>query len=241
MEQFISLALDNKDVWSSLILIWIILVILYPLLRKGQKQTDTTIDLLRQEHIQNKKHNDKVITILEEQSKGSIKQLTNIFNEIANHNQNSNREFEYIKENIFNTKLDDEKTVRILKTEMWYVTEKKLEFIKSMLENNHIKGREDKIKEKLIVWLEWYSWEYYASFKGYNTPIWDLWTWLDVHFNSETFKEFCSEIFDVIIANYEWDKEMVTNQKVNEIRNIMKRVQNWLANKLRSDLVNKTL
>lgn len=239
MWEYLSFIWENKDILWTVVLLLMIGLILYPLIRKWYRQTDKTIDILKKEIVNNKEQFKEMLNIFQTHTEEDARQLTNIFNEIKNHNKNSEKEFNFIKNNMFKTTLDNEQAVRILKTEMWYVTEKKLEFIKDILQNNHIKGREDKIRIKLEVGLEWYSQEYYASFRWYNTKLWDLWDWLDDNFDSNTFKEFCNEIFEIIIAEYKWEKETVITEKVNEIRNVMKRVQNGLANHLRNDLLNK--
>jgi hypothetical protein len=45
--------------------------------------------------------------------------------------------------------LDKEQTLDLLKTHMWYVTSKKLDFLKAIILNNHIEGNKDKIRKKV--------------------------------------------------------------------------------------------
>jgi hypothetical protein len=79
--------------------------------------------------------------------------LEKIHNAIYNHNENSTRLFNKIIENVHKTLLEDEQTVRIFKADMWLTSRKKLSFIKNILLNNHIKGREEFIYEKVKLGL----------------------------------------------------------------------------------------
>jgi len=123
-----------------------------------------------------------------------------------------------------------------LKTHMWYVTGKKLEFLKWIILNNHIAWNEDKIREKIYTWLSAFSDEYLAKFTTYKTPIWDLSKWLQNAYPLTEFNKLVDECVNIIYKKYEWLESDITLNKINEIAMIMRTLQVWLANKLRSDI-----
>lgn len=218
-------AIANKDVFTTLIVLFIViffmLVLIIPLIWKTNKR------------------NDKLLNDFIEHSQENAKNLSNIYNEIKNHNNMSEKQFEFLRQNLNNTTLNDEQSVRLFKWEMWLTSKKKLNFIKDILINNHVKWREDFIREKVTLWLSWYSQEYLTNFKWYTTNIWDLWKWLDDNFWKEDFKIFVKEITDVMFRRDVWEKMSCINNKMSEIALIMETLQNKLWLKLRDDLISK--
>jgi hypothetical protein len=73
------------------------------------------------------------------------------------------RDFEKILsflENNKKTNLDEIQSLNLLKMTLWFISDKKLEFIKSVLINNHINNNQDKIRRKI-----------YNSFEVFNNEL----------------------------------------------------------------------
>jgi hypothetical protein len=212
-------AIENPDFFTTLILLFVFIflttIILIPIIRWSNKRYDKLIDI---------KNDDS-------------NQLINIFNELKHHNESSKEQFDFIRNNLNNTTLNDEQAVRLLKAEMWLTSRKKLNFIKDILLNNHIPWREDFIHEKVTLWLSTYSQEYITNFKWFNTNIWDLWRWLDNNFWKDEFKQFVKEITDVMFRQDKWDKTAIIQNKIAEISLLMETLQNKLWLKLKDNLV----
>jgi len=131
------------------------------------------------------------------------------------------------------TSLTRGQTVRLFKSEMWLTSRQKIAFLRSILINNHIKGREEFIKKKIREGLIWYSDEYLSNFKWFDTPVGDLWIWLNGAFWENEFDNFIEEIALVVFRDDWSSNKEIVNDKVNEISLIMETLQNNLANKLK--------
>lgn len=218
-------AINNKDVFTTLIILFVflfvILIILLPIIRWNNKRYD------------------RLITAFEKHTEKDWEELSKIYNELKSHNENSERQFAFLRNNLNNTTLTNEQAVRLLKREMWLTSRKKLNFIKDILLNNHINWREHFISEKVKIWLAWYSQEYLTNFKWYTTWIWDLWKWLDDNFSEKEFIDFVKEIVDVMFRPDKWEKTSVIQNKMSEISLIMETLQNALWLKLKNDLISK--
>jgi hypothetical protein len=112
--------------------------------------------------------------IMQEHMLDDARQLTNIFNKLEDHRQEAHSAFDRIAQNSLKTILDTEQSIDLLKTHMWYVSQKKIDFIKGIILNNHIIGNNKKIREKLFNGLLALSDEYMSKFSTYKTPIGDL-------------------------------------------------------------------
>jgi len=78
------------------------------------------------------------------------RQLTSIFDKLEQHRNEANRQFNDIKENSYKRILTTEQTIDIFESQMWYVSSKKLDFIRNIILNNHIKDNEINIRNKLV-------------------------------------------------------------------------------------------
>jgi len=146
-----------------------------------------------------------------------------------------------LNENIDKPKLNASQSIRLLKTEMWFVTRSKLNLIKNILLNNHIPWRELYIHEKIKTWLMWLSWEYMGNFESYITPIWKLSIWLDNNFSQEQFDLFIKEIIDIVCRKEDWNRFDIINNKMGEISLLMETLQENLANKLKIEMYKRNL
>jgi hypothetical protein len=217
----LELLIENKDLLWTLIL----LPFLWFFVRNQSKSFEALTQSLKEHWEEDIKVNKEV-----------NETLINLNNSIKRHDENEEKHFEIIRENIWRVTLDKEQTIDLLKTQMWYVTSKKLEFIKGIILNNHITWNEDKIREKIYTWLARFSDEYLSKFTTYKTPIWDLSKWLINVYPETEFNKLVNECVTIIYKKYEWNESDNTLNKINEIAMIMRTLQVWLANKLRSDI-----
>jgi hypothetical protein len=89
----------------------------------------------------NKKQQDRLIILYEKFQKS-----------LQDHMLEDSRDFEKILsflENNKKTNLDDMQSLTLLKMTLWFISDKKLEFIKSILINNHINNNQEKIRKKI--------------------------------------------------------------------------------------------
>lgn len=218
--------------WGKEILsIFLLLPIIWFFIRQSQKNFDKTIDQF-----------DKITNAFIEHTKEDWVALEKIHTAIREHNDTSVEHFKYIMNNMHKPLLTEEQTLDIFASYMWYVSSKKLDFIKSIILNNHIEWRRDFIVLKVKNWLAGFSMEYEAKFNTFNTRIWNLSKWLDNNFTSDDFDLLIKEIVDIIYRDEcDMDKLICANNKINEISQVMRDLQNNLRNKLRKDLYNNPL
>jgi len=231
MSSFIELAIANKDVFTTIVTLWVFIIMVIPLIKKQNKDISNSMvrisDTLDNFKVSFQKH-------LVDDSR----EQTLIFDKLEEHRKEANRQFRIIADNSTKRVLSQEQTIDLLKTQMWYVTWKKLDFIKWIILNNHIDWNRVKVKQKVTNWLLALSDEYMSKFAWYKTPIWDLWKWLNENFSENGVWELVDEIVDIIYKEYDWLESDNTLNKINEIAMIMKTLQVWLANKLRWDITN---
>ncbi len=227
--EWITTAIANKDVFTTLITLWIFTWVVIPLINRQNTQVKDSLNSIVDEL---KKLNETFSSHLVDDAR----QLTNIFNKLEEHRDEANREFNQIKENSLKTVLNNEQTISLLKTNMWYVTSKKLDFIKAIILNNHIQWNNEKIREKIYNWLMALSDEYLTNFSTYHTPIGDLSKWLIDNFWEKEFNKLVDDCVEIIYKVYDWKENDNALNKINEIWMIMKTLQVWLSNKLRWDL-----
>lgn len=183
---------------------------------------------------QNTKFTQSVLSELKNQT-GTLNKLLNIS---VVHDEESKISFNKIVDRIQNNMLSDFQTIRILKSEMWLTSKKKLDFLQNIMLHNHIKGREDFIKDKVRIGLLGFSEEYMTNFKSYNTKVGKLDNWLEQQLTHEQFEKFIDEICSIMFRSVEGDKVQDAYMKKQEISLIMETLQNGLAQKLKKDLHN---
>ena len=229
-------AIQNKDVFTTLILLFVFLIIVMPLIyfvvKKVLENINTNIKDLW-EHL-NKS--------LKEHTKWDEYIQLKIFEKIQEYHIWSQRSFLDLQQKLWNTVLNKEQTVSLLQEKMWFVSYWKLEFIKQVMLFNHITWRRDEIKSKIKNELERKSEEYIREFWRWITPIWDLAKWLEKNFWAKEFDDFIEEIIKIVYRETEiykqMDRTVVVEIKKNDIATLMKDLQSKLAKKLREDLDN---
>jgi len=232
----INKAIENKDVFTTLIIVFLFLVIIMPFMYYIVKKVLDSI---------NKNINDLAIKLketLETHTKSDEFVQLKIFEKIQDHHISSQRSFLDLQQKLWNTVLNKEQTVSLLQEKMWFVSYWKLEFIKQVMLFNHIHGRREEIKTKIKNELERKSEEYIREFWRWITPIWDLAKWLEKNFWAKEFEEFIEEIIKIVYRETEvykqMDRTVVVEIKKNDIATLMKDLQSKLAKRLREDLDN---
>jgi len=137
-------AIANPDFFSTLILlfvfIFIFMVIILPIIYNSNRRSDNIMNTFQ-------KHSDEDNVNFKELNKTLIKM--SLLSQL--HNDDAKDQFTFLRNNLNNTTLHDEQAVRLFKAEMWLTSRKKLNFIKDILLNNHIEGREEFIIEKVTL------------------------------------------------------------------------------------------
>ena len=172
----------------------------------------------------NKKQQDRLIWLYEKFQKS-----------LQDHMLEDSRDFEKILsflENNKKTNLDDMQSLTLLKMTLWFISDKKLEFIKSILINNHINNNQEKIRKKIYNWLDVFNNELYLILNSYINKKWSLGDFLKNNFTIDEFNILIDEIVDVIYReeNINDDKSIINN-KISDIGLLMKTVHNKLSNK----------
>jgi hypothetical protein len=201
--KILELRIQNKDVFTTLIVLFLISVLIIPLFNKLINNLLKRLEMI-----------EKTIRVW----------LLNI------------------QQTMWNTVLNEEQTINLLLTNMWFVSYGKLKFIKQIMVFNHISWRRQEIKEKIKLELWQRSNDYLHTFKQYITPIWDLSIWLEKNFWEKEFDEFIEKIVHIVYSekyneNYR-DRDSVIEYKTNEIADLMKTTQFVLWNKLKEDMKN---
>ena len=140
---------------------------------------------------------------------------------------------------VWDTVLTKEQTINLVKEKMWFVTYQKIEFLKTVLVNNHIKWREPEVKDKIKAELVRMSTQYISEMRDFITPVWDVWEWVVRNFEMEPFLE---HIYKIVFRgnNIELTDDINVQLKMNDITVVMKTAQNNLCDELRLD-IDKTL
>lgn len=213
------------EIAKNVLSVVLLLPLLWFFIRQNNKYMERSIEQF-----------DRITNAFEQHTKEDVEALTKIYNSLEAHSKDASDRFARLFQTIRNTTLNEEQTLDLLSNMMWYVSWKKLDFIKTIITQNHITWRRDFITEKVKTWLAWFSEEYNAKFSTYNTPIWNLSEWLSINFTEKDFDKFIWEVVDVIYRADQWEKEIVTVLKIAEISQMMKTLQMTLRNKLRKDL-----
>lgn len=149
------------------------------------------------------------------------------------------KSFSKMAMSVWNTVLDEEQTVRLLLTEMWFVSDAKLSFIRNLLIRNWLKVRKNSIKREIKDYLITKSEDYMKNFKTFLTPVWDLSDWLQEHFKEDEFKIFLEKIYTEFFREYDnkkLSKEAIIELKINAIQSIMRHLQRNLATMLKAEM-----
>ena len=131
----------------------------------------------------------------------------------------------------------------IFDANMWYTSSWKLDYIKTILATETLENRYEEIKIKISQELNKRSEEYIQEFKKYLVPLpnWDLAYWLEQNFTEKDFNAFIDKIMNVIYYQKKGSNLLTTEQiiqiKLNEVSDIMKKLQNDLAKKLKDDFL----
>lgn len=211
--------------------LWILLPIVWYFIKKNNEINERMLDKFN-EWINN------IVQSIDKIEKWYEKSLESIHLAIRTHADEENRILANLSLANWKSSLSSKQTVDILLMYMWSVSQTKLDFIRNILEENHIYERSDFVKEKIRNELIAQSNVYMEKFSEFNTPVWDLSTWIDKNFNDSDFEKFIKKIYDIVFKKYDHvnDPEKVVTMKVAEVRDLMKGLQNMLWRKLKKDL-----
>lgn len=231
------------QVWGKEILsLFILLPLVWYFIKNGSAETKRRTEIFEKWFKEMvwaiEKMNKWFFEKIEKHEENDLKYMKEMTLALNQHDTNFNKSMNRLMMNIWNTVLNKEQTVNLLLTNMWFVSYSKLNFIKNTLVINHIFEREEEVKSLIKEELIRQSDVYLKTFSEYITPIWDLAEWLNKSFWEEDFKEFLDRIYWVIFQKKysKYSKEAEIELKMNDIRNIMKSLQNSLRSKLRKDI-----
>lgn len=229
-------ALANKDVFTTLIVLFILVIIILPILYAFIKVLkDELIKELRTLGTTFKATFDQY-----EKHEKTIQDL--IINTLVNHDRDSKRQHLELQTKMWNTVLNAEQTIDLLLSKMWFVSYWKLEFLRQVMIFNHIEWRREEITRKVKEELWRRSEDYLKDFRSYLTPVGDLSIWLAKNFADEDFNRSIDSIIDIIYskklkqANPDMSNEVIITIKVNDISTLMKTLQADLWKKLKTEI-----
>jgi len=178
---FLTPVINNKDILWTLIL----LPMFWYFIRQNSKQFNKLTDAF-------KKHSDEDSVNLVALNTTLIE----IKNAITNHNDESLKQFEVVKDNISKKAISKEDAVLLIKKAMLSGSYKKLEYLEKRLNKNNLKARRKVIQRQIRVELIKLSDEEYLTFLNWFVYNWvKLWDYVRKHF---AFNEFIEEVFDCI-------------------------------------------
>lgn len=230
--------LSSAEIFRNIIALVILLPAFWYLMKQNDKR-----------HEENNKNIiawlDRISTIFEESTKWikdmfkehenlEYKHIEKIDSSIIANSNIMNKWFNSMYRSLWNTYLNTEQSVDILKSKMWLVSYGKIEYLRNVILWNHFKGREEQIKKSIRSELERQSLIYIEDFKQYSTPIGILSDWLTTTFTEQEFDSFSKEVCDVVFSDRysEYDKVAQCELKLKDISGIMKDVQNNLSMRL---------
>lgn len=241
MLEWVNLALQNTDKFTTIIVLGVIVIVYIPLvwwvLKSFSKQNDKLLKGLENLSTTFKENLESVINRHEEKNTLEYK---NVVTKIEKLEKDTKKALTNLALASGNTVMDIEQTVNLLLTNMWYVSSGKLAFLKSLLKDDHLDGREKEIRLKIEQELMKRSEDYIKEFKKYTVPlpVTDLSVWLDENFSEKDFTKFVDKIVDIIYAkrnDKRLDYNSIVELKVNDISDLMKKLQQDLGKKLRQD------
>jgi len=223
MEEYVKIWIENKDLFTSIILIGIIIVIILPLvwyfIHNYNKSIKKIVWIFT-------KYSEKDNTLFEKINDN----LTNLNHFIKKHDENSKEQFNIIKNNFWRFSLKKDDAINIIQKSMLSSFYKKIDFLEKRLLKNNIYERENIIKRQIKTELLKLSDEEYLFFLEWFIYNWvKLSDYVKKHF---PFNEFLEEIYDCI-----FDKDIVNNStKLKNILEIMKVYQNETIEKIKKEL-----
>lgn len=213
MDTFVEIAIANKDVFTTLILLWVGWVVIIPMFKS-------------------------MLRVQTKQNEALVGEVRTWFKDITNalvvHMDDDKQQFSQIVKSVQdmeltiwkNVPLSNEATIELAKKFVWAAWTVKLDFIKQRLEKNNLVAREDRIKSQIKAELIRISTEEYITpLNKYNTKVWLLGTWVGNNFPMD---EFLEEIYEVIFRE---DSDI--DRKLSDITTLMKSYQNELWSELR--------
>ena len=212
MTDFLTPIINNKDILWTLIL----LPMFWYFIRQNTKQFDKLINSFT-------KHSDEDAINLMNLNQSLIE----IRNAITNHNHESLKQFEVVKDNISKKAIDKRDAILLIKKSMLSGSYKKLDYLEKRLNKNNLKVRKKIIKRQIKVELEKLSDEEYLTFLDWFVYNWiKLWDYVRDHF---AFDDFIEEVFDCI-----FDENIKENSvKLKNILEVMKVYQSECIEKIR--------
>ncbi len=217
MQDFIQLLIDNKDIGMTLVLLWVII----PMFRNMLKaQTEQNKALIAETKNWFKNITDALVIHMTEDKENFDKIVDKVWE---------------VTKSIGKTSLSDEQIVVVAKTSVWYWSEKKLKYIKKVLEKNWLTERRTTIEKQLRTELDRLSMQYIEELNGYTSSVGLVWNWVWDNFPMD---EFMKELYLVIFAPKKDNKtkDECISIKVEDCSFIMKDYQNFLFNSLKKQL-----
>jgi len=220
MTDYINIALENKDVFATLIIL--------PMLWYFIKQQNNTTKSLLEEV---KSMNNNFASHTEEDGKFFTSlnlSLQEINNSLKLHDEHSMEQFEFVKSNIWTKTINKADAILLIKKAVLSGSYKKLDYIDKRLSKNNLKERKDVIKRQLRVELIKLSDEEYLTFLDWFQHNWKkLWDFVREHF---PFQEFLEEVYDCL-----FDEHIKDNQiKLKNVLETMKVYQNEMIEKIKT-------
>lgn len=234
MLELFKVAVLNKDFFTTIIVCWI----LFYVIKEFKKQNTSFVKSIKE---LTTSFETKIQSVLKEHEEKSTLEYKNIVEKVTKLDRDTKKSFANLALSSGNTVMDIEQTVNLLLTNMWYASDWKLRFLRELLRTDHFEGRKAEIRLKIEQELTRRSEDYIKEFKKYIVPLptTDLSIWLEDNFTEKDFWKFIDQIVEILYSELKVNSwisyETVIEIKINDIKSLMKKLQQDLAKKLRKD------
>jgi len=231
MIEFLNLALANKDMFTSIILIWVIVYqtrTLNSSLKTLKKDTVVSLSTLWE-------------TFISTFNKHEIEERTlqkDLVTRFIKHEADDKEQFKELQQNFWKTTLSQEQTLVIFRAVLDKHIRAKILFLKNKLEINWIQTRKDSLKLQIKAEFEKITQQEASILSWFATPAWNIWeVLLWVMKSTKDWNKFLEDVYEVFFSkeySKDLDKTAVINQKLDDISAIMSEIVNWLVKQIES-------
>lgn len=211
----------QENILAVAIFMWTVIPMYWYDKRKQNKKDETLL-------LQNQSHMNQLLL----DNKQWMQKIADSF---SSHSQEDDQNFKEIlkaiysiKWSVWKTSLKNWQLIEIAKARVWLTSEKKLSFIKDILQKNNLQERKGIVKLHIRTELERRSEEYIIFLNWFTSDVWLLWDWVAINFPMDLFME---ELYDVIFRI--WEENHI---KIEDCRFVMSKYQMALWQKLKKDL-----
>lgn len=164
MDPYLTTALDNRDVFTTIITLGMLIVIIMPIvwvtIRQTVNQNKAIVKHLEDMNKSFAKHSSEDA----ENLKNISVALEKIHTSIDNHDKNVSKNIDFMRNNIGRKTITEQEAILMIKKAVLSGSYKKLDYLKKRLNKNNLKGRRATIERQVDIELRKASDEEYLDF-----------------------------------------------------------------------------